>query len=249
MTVTLIEKFMAAVSPEPNSGCWFWMMSCCPKGYGSFCCNGKIYKAHRWSYEFFNGTKIDSRLVIHHECGVPLCVNPAHLMAINQAENIRRGHAPAAVQARQTYCIRGHILVGDNVLVTVDGRRQCRVCRRARERGLYEKSEHRWCGYRNSWYSILEPMGRKLAKAKLLKMPKLTFEERFFAAVSPEPNTGCWLWTKAVSTHGYGVIGRASSTSIAIAHRASWEIHNGEIPVGMMILHHCDNKLLSLIHI
>jgi len=31
-----------------------------------------------------------------------------------------------------------------------------------------------------------------------------TPEERFFDKISPEPNSGCWLWTAGVDSCGYG---------------------------------------------
>lgn len=53
-----------------------------------------------------------------------------------------------------------------------------------------------------------------------------------------ETEGGCWLWQGAVGSHGYGSIyayGRQ-----VLVHRLSWEIHNGPIPKGMHVLHHCD---------
>lgn len=32
-------------------------------------------------------------------------------------------------------------------------------------------------------------------------------EERFLAMVSPEPNSGCWLWEGTVNSGGYGQFG------------------------------------------
>lgn len=62
----------------------------------------------------------------------------------------------------------------------------------------------------------------------------------------PEPNTGCWLWTAAVRSSGYGcqrIDGRLVS-----AHRAAWEAVNGPIPPhpdyhGLCVCHACDNRL------
>jgi hypothetical protein len=71
-------------------------------------------------------------------------------------------------------------------------------------------------------------------------MSKAASETRFWAKVSPEPNTGCWLWTGAAHGHGYGVFqleGRAIS-----AHRLAWEYANGmDFPNGSHALHSCDN--------
>lgn len=64
-----------------------------------------------------------------------------------------------------------------------------------------------------------------------------TLEERFWAKV--EKTDGCWLWTAALSTTGYGRIGVGKK--MAYTHRLSWEMHNGPIPPGMHICHHCDN--------
>lgn len=62
--------------------------------------------------------------------------------------------------------------------------------------------------------------------------------ERFWSKTTPEPNSGCWLWTASLGSTGYGQIsidGRHRK-----AHRVSWELHNGEIPDGMCVLHRCD---------
>jgi hypothetical protein len=55
---------------------------------------------------------------------------------------------------------------------------------------------------------------------------------------------GCWTWTGPKNTSGYGVLrlsGPAATYKGRTANRLSWEIHNGEIPPGMCVLHRCDN--------
>lgn len=65
---------------------------------------------------------------------------------------------------------------------------------------------------------------------------KGTIEERFWDKVSPEPNSGCWLWVGA-SSGGYGRI-RVRGHSI-LAHRLAYELFKGPIPVGLEIDHLC----------
>ncbi len=52
---------------------------------------------------------------------------------------------------------------------------------------------------------------------------------------------GCWLWTGAKFTDGYGKIrlDRASKKYIS-AHRLSWQIAYGQVPQGLSVLHQCD---------
>jgi hypothetical protein len=70
-----------------------------------------------------------------------------------------------------------------------------------------------------------------------------SLEERFWDKVSPEPNTGCWLWTSTTGSHGYGMIGlgRREEGQI-LAHRLSWLLAGNDIPPGLQVLHKCDNR-------
>lgn len=64
-------------------------------------------------------------------------------------------------------------------------------------------------------------------------------EERFWEKVVKAD--GCWSWTGATA-YGYGRIGAGGTYGSALmAHRVSWELHNGPIPEGMNVLHRCDN--------
>jgi len=61
------------------------------------------------------------------------------------------------------------------------------------------------------------------------------FEEKYI----PEPMSGCWLWTAYCNEDGYGRI--SFGRKMLLAHRVSWELHCGEIPAGIQVLHECDN--------
>ena len=70
--------------------------------------------------------------------------------------------------------------------------------------------------------------------------------ERFEDKYTPEPMSGCWLWTAGVNGNGYGAI-RADGRS-QLAHRVAWQLYRGPIPHGAgyhgtCVLHRCDNPV------
>lgn len=124
------ERFWSKVNK--TGFCWLWTAGCYGKyrKYGSFYIgNRKSIPAHRWSYEHTYGP-IPEDYVIDHLCRNTLCVNPEHLEAITNRENILRGISPAGMQSRQTECKHGHDLSDAHILK--DGRRECRTCRKIR---------------------------------------------------------------------------------------------------------------------
>ena len=54
-----------------------------------------------------------------------------------------------------------------------------------------------------------------------------------------ESDKGCWVWQGGVTTGGYGSahVGRKTYR----AHRISWVVFRGDIPIGLWVLHTCDN--------
>ncbi len=51
----------------------------------------------------------------------------------------------------------------------------------------------------------------------------------------------CWLWRGKLSEKGYGHIKlRTAGFRNVPAHRVAWTLANGEIPNGILVLHHCD---------
>ena len=66
---------------------------------------------------------------------------------------------------------------------------------------------------------------------------RVPISERFWAKV--EKTDHCWLWTGVLS-RGYGQI--SDSPRMRQAHRVSWELAFGPIPLGLFICHACDVK-------
>lgn len=66
--------------------------------------------------------------------------------------------------------------------------------------------------------------------------------ERFLDGISPEPNSGCWLWTGPVTGSGYGCMNLSGSKRI-FTHRFSFELATGTAPGALEVCHHCDNRL------
>lgn len=129
------ERFDKQWIPEPNSGCWIWIGALDRAGYGCIGkkINGKwvMAKAHRVSFERAKGS-IPEGLVPDHLCRITCCVNPDHMEAVTQKENVLRGKSAPAKNARKTHCKHDHPLSGPNLAVRYDpaGRahRHCRAC-------------------------------------------------------------------------------------------------------------------------
>ena len=55
---------------------------------------------------------------------------------------------------------------------------------------------------------------------------------------------GCWEWRGGRTSFGYGTFCNPFSQGKQMgvrAHRFAWEIENGPVPVGLCVLHRCDN--------
>lgn len=126
-----LDRLMARVSPEPNSGCWLFMGFIDNAGYGQVRYNGRRISAHRAYYEAFVGPVSDG-LEPDHRCRNRCCVNPAHLEIVTHRENTRRGFGPPGINARKTHCLRGHPFDLENTEVRKDGNRGCKACSRLR---------------------------------------------------------------------------------------------------------------------
>lgn len=122
---------------DKSERCWNWVGYITTGGYGAIKHRGKLFSAHRLSYELCSGP-IPEKLEIDHLCKNKRCVKPAHLEAVTQYVNNMRSNSRAARNARRTHCVNGHLLEGDNLYIAhrASGRmeRHCIPCQRAANR-------------------------------------------------------------------------------------------------------------------
>jgi hypothetical protein len=67
----------------------------------------------------------------------------------------------------------------------------------------------------------------------------LTPRQRFLNALVRLGRDDCWPWRGTVGANGYGNI-RVDGHRVS-AHRMAYEVLVGEVPDGILVLHHCDN--------
>lgn len=114
---------------------WLWRGGHNRAGYGRFHWRGQVYQAHVFACIAF-GKVIEPPLEPDHRCNLPFCVNPQCIAVVTHRENILRTQSPLADKARQTHCLHGHALVGDNIWYRKSKThiaRQCRICNKVRQ--------------------------------------------------------------------------------------------------------------------
>lgn len=80
-----------------------------------------------------------------------------------------------------------------------------------------------------------ESMQPRDTKGMMMSMP---VEERFWSKV--RKSDGCWEWTGAITSRGYGSFSVNGKT--LGAHIVSLSLSGITVPKGMCACHHCDNK-------
>jgi len=115
--------------------CILWEGLLNDAGYGIVWISGQRYRVHRLAWEEVNGP-IPDGLTIDHLCRNRACYNHLHLETVSLVENVMRGESIPAKHARQTHCLRGHLLFGDNVYRPPKRptARHCKTCQRERNR-------------------------------------------------------------------------------------------------------------------
>lgn len=130
--VSLLSRLERNFIPEPNSGCWLWMLRLNGSGYGSLTIGSrldgtrKVLGVHRVAYEIFKGA-IPEGLEIDHNCQNKACVNPDHLEVVTHRHNILRGYQRNP-KAHFSTCKRGHELTGANLYSYRYRGKEKRIC-------------------------------------------------------------------------------------------------------------------------
>lgn len=90
------ERMLKKIAPEADAdGCWIWEGWMSGDGYGRVKVDGVGCTAHRVAYVIFNGV-IPTGFVLDHDadlCGNRACIQPLHMTAMTQKQNIELGKA------------------------------------------------------------------------------------------------------------------------------------------------------------
>lgn len=81
------NRFFEKVNFENENGCWEWIGAKDGGGYGMGVTDGKKYKAHRYSWEYYYG-EIPNGMWVLHKCDNPSCVRPSHLFLGTNQDNM-----------------------------------------------------------------------------------------------------------------------------------------------------------------
>lgn len=85
-------RFWSKVDIKGPDECWLWKRALQTQGYGHLGFRGRTSRAHAVAYFLHHGSipggLWSATCVIMHTCDVKRCVNPRHLIAATQKENL-----------------------------------------------------------------------------------------------------------------------------------------------------------------
>lgn len=116
LQITEKQKLLFWLKVKKTDNCWEWTACKNSKGYGVSGVS-KTPLAHRVSYELLKDD-IPDGLQLDHLCRNRACVNPDHLEAVTNRENILRS------KLFRDRCPKGHLY--DKI--TKEGYRGCNIC-------------------------------------------------------------------------------------------------------------------------
>jgi len=84
----IVEKLVANIDIDDETGCWLWTGAAMDSGYARVRVGDSIPLVHRLVFRLVHGEIPDGKQ-INHTCHVRNCVNSEHLYAGDQAQNVR----------------------------------------------------------------------------------------------------------------------------------------------------------------
>lgn len=109
-----------------------------------------------------------------------------------------------------------------------------RPCKRGNIAPRYQKGGQCSCDACRAFMRRKRRTGKWVARAAA----DMTIDERFWSFVSPEPNSGCWLWTGGDYVgEGYGCFSEGGKAKRA--HKWAYERYVGPVPAGLVLDHKC----------
>jgi hypothetical protein len=97
------------------------------------------------------------------------------------------------------------------------------------------------CGSRHYAHGLCNRHYMQVRRSNLIKVSKRKSPEtRFWPRVQIGEINDCWPWTGGRFDNGYGAFAMKGRSNVR-AHRYVYELTNGSIPPGMVVLHSCDN--------
>lgn len=145
---TMDVRFWRLVEKRGPNECWPWLGCVTKEKHGQlrgrffYSPMGRMIPAPRVAMILAGRlAPMASTLILAcHHCDNPQCVNPAHLFAGTNSDNLQHASARGRLSGqKKTHCRNGHPLSGENLRTTITGGRYCHICHVANQRASQQR--------------------------------------------------------------------------------------------------------------